>query len=202
MKAIIVTILGSAICQEFYKLGYEGLDKVQCAASYTDEETETCVSEVDFIENCLIYDTRSECWTCAFGFSLSEDKKKCNPIEDLKCVMQELEGVCAACAGRVKPDYFGRCEGIDTCSENCESCMLGYGCTYCKEGYYVGVDGMENGCLEQTEKLKNCWLGSEKEGCRICRFNFYFDNKECKPQNAYYLEVFPKREAIIQQFML
>ena len=204
MRSFVVMLLGLVLCEDdIYSTGKPKSVDNMCAGSFQDESTQLCNNKVDKIDNCLSYSSSSKCYFCAFGFDYNLQTNQCEQISDVKCAVVAKKNFCSGCLNGVLPDKNRKCEGNSTCADNCEVCMEGFGCYYCKEGYFssdrnhLSEVQEENVCVKETKNIKNCWFGSIEEGCKMCKFNFFFKNGNCESQKKYTLDVFPKRKVLI-----
>lgn len=123
---------------------------------YFDEETRSCATVTDLIENCEFYNNDKTCKFCHSGYLLTNNNTSCNlKLEkyyfgDKHCSIASIEKSpsCSACKTGYFLDINNVCkpcssQGINSEPRNCSVCSpkSPNKCLMCKVGYNMDIEG-------------------------------------------------------------
>ena len=135
---------------------------------YIDFKDGICKSnkEDNEFKYCRIADN-NHCTQCISKYELSEDNKCTNT----KHCAEVENGKCLSCSD----NYY---LGLDNQCTNIKHCIysINYKCIECEKNYYYDIE--ENKCVLGEDNFENCKLGNSSSFCKICKDDYYLNQKD------------------------
>ena len=176
---LLLTLAGSLPCPEDEKC-ISCTNKNTCKLCYKTvlNADGLCEIPATVFENCIRYQTKTQCSQCEFGYFLENGECTKIPIDDCAVVESIQSSICLACFNGISASG-GDCNVNDKCKvENCSICgPIGTdSCVKCESGFSLDKD---NKCIE--EPYKNCHKVEDFDvtSCAQCTNGFYDNETQC-----------------------
>ena len=173
-------------------------EDLKCRACTDDKKCKICYKSVlnadglceipsTTVDNCTMYQSKTQCSECDYGFFL--DKGECVkiPIEGCAVTDNVVNNICLGCFDGIPSSKDG-CNENDKCKvENCDICGINdtETCIRCESGFSLDK---ENNCIE--EPYRNCQKVEDfnSSACALC-LNGFYDNETLCVKKAFSLSV-------------